>query len=81
MPSTISRSTREKTPAPRKRNVLAAAASEGTPEPREQIEVRAYHYFLERGGTHGQHLEDWLKAEADVVGPRRSPKARAQASA
>jgi hypothetical protein len=33
----------------------------------EQIALRAYHLFLERGGTHGQHLNDWLKAEREVV--------------
>jgi hypothetical protein len=40
---------------------------------REEIARRAYLLFLERGGEHGQDLEDWLRAEAELTGdtPRR----------
>lgn len=33
----------------------------------EQIRVRAYERFLERGGEHGHDLEDWLQAEAELI--------------
>ena len=32
----------------------------------ELIAERAYFHFLNRGGTHGYHLQDWLKAEKEI---------------
>jgi hypothetical protein len=32
----------------------------------EDIRMRAYHRYLERGGGHGMHFEDWLQAERDL---------------
>jgi hypothetical protein len=32
----------------------------------EDIRVRAYHRFLERGAGHGTDFEDWLRAEQDL---------------
>lgn len=32
----------------------------------EQIRLRAYLIFQERGGGHGHHVEDWLQAEAEI---------------
>jgi hypothetical protein len=32
----------------------------------EDIRMRAYHRYLERGGGHGMHFEDWLNAERDL---------------
>ena len=32
----------------------------------EQIAVRAYERFLERGGEHGHDVEDWLAAKEDL---------------
>jgi hypothetical protein len=37
-----------------------------TPEIQEAIRVKAYELFLERGGVHGYHDEDWKKAE-DII--------------
>jgi hypothetical protein len=34
---------------------------------KKRIEERAYELFLERGGEHGYHLEDWLKAEKEIL--------------
>lgn len=34
---------------------------------REMIEKRAYELFLERGGVHGYHMEDWLQAEKEIA--------------
>ena len=34
----------------------------------ERIRERAYQLFEERGGELGHDLEDWLQAEAEVLG-------------
>ncbi len=34
----------------------------------EKIRIRAYLLFEKRGGEHGHHLEDWLQAEAEILG-------------
>jgi len=37
------------------------------PEPtREEIALRAYHIYLERGCTSGNELEDWVRAEKEL---------------
>lgn len=38
----------------------------------EVIRLRAYGYYQERGGDHGHDLEDWLRAEAEIVGSNAS---------
>jgi Protein of unknown function (DUF2934) len=38
-----------------------------SPQPtREDIERRAYEIYLERGGTGGSEMEDWLQAEREL---------------
>lgn len=32
----------------------------------EEIRVRAYHRYLERGGSHGMDFEDWLEAKREL---------------
>lgn len=32
----------------------------------EDIRIRAYHRYIERGGHHGQDLEDWVEAEREL---------------
>jgi hypothetical protein len=32
----------------------------------DQIRLRAYQIYLERGGHHGQELDDWLRAEREL---------------
>ena len=34
----------------------------------EEIALRAYHIYLERGGIPGNELEDWIEAERQLVG-------------
>jgi hypothetical protein len=34
----------------------------------DDIRVRAYHRFLERGGRPGNDFEDWLEAEKELKG-------------
>jgi hypothetical protein len=33
---------------------------------REEIARRAHELFLQRGGEHGQNVEDWVKAEKQL---------------
>ena len=33
---------------------------------RERLAARAYELYLERGGTDGQDMEDWLRAEREL---------------
>lgn len=33
----------------------------------EEIELRAYQIFQERGGSHGQDLQDWWEAERQLL--------------
>ena len=35
---------------------------------REEIELRAHQIYVERGGAHGQDVEDWLQAERELLG-------------
>jgi Protein of unknown function (DUF2934) len=32
----------------------------------DQIRLRAYQIYLERGSHHGQELDDWLRAEREL---------------
>lgn len=33
----------------------------------EEIRVRAYHRYLERGGSHGAHDHDWFEARLELL--------------
>ena len=37
------------------------------PTPSEKIELRAYRYYEERGRIEGFDLDDWLRAEREVL--------------
>ena len=54
--------------------------AEGHP-PREEIELRAYQIYIERGGAHGEEVEDWLQAERELVEKYGKPVQRAKAAA
>lgn len=41
----------------------------------EDIEVRAYHIYLQRGAAHGSDLDDWLQAERQVLEGLKRDKA------
>jgi hypothetical protein len=32
----------------------------------EEIELRAYQIYIERGGAHGNDVDDWLQAEREL---------------
>ncbi|HKR32999.1 MAG TPA: DUF2934 domain-containing protein [Terriglobales bacterium] len=34
----------------------------------EQIRRRAYELYVQRGGTHGRHMDDWFRAESELLG-------------
>jgi hypothetical protein len=41
----------------------------------EIIRIRAYFLFEQRGYEHGHDLEDWIQAEAEVLGKKTGPPA------
>jgi Protein of unknown function (DUF2934) len=41
----------------------------------EQIRYRAYQLYEQRGNADGYELEDWLRAEAEILGSKREPVA------
>lgn len=41
----------------------------------EQIALRAYEIYLERGGTSGHELEDWTRAERELL-TKKNAKSR-----
>ena len=41
-------------------------ASMGSEPSEEEIRMRAYRRYLERGGSDGLHFEDWLEAEREL---------------
>ena len=50
---------------------LGAAPTESIGKPDieptlDDIRRRAYERYLERGGRHGQHFDDWLEAEKEL---------------
>jgi hypothetical protein len=50
----------------------------------EEIALRAYQIYLERGGAPGNALEDWTRAERELLEksskPRRKPAPRSMAA-
>jgi len=52
---------RKKSPDP---NPALPAASQA---PHEVIAVRAYEFFVQRGCTHGNDLQDWFQAERELL--------------
>lgn len=45
---------------------------------KERVEKRAYDLFRERGGDHGYAIDDWLRAEQEILafGPGDNVKKR-----
>jgi hypothetical protein len=48
---------------------------------KQQIEKRAYELFLARGGQHGYAIEDWVKAEKEILEKQASAHIAAAAVA
>lgn len=57
------------------------ASAAGNSPDRAEIALRAYHIYLERGGVPGNELEDWTRAERELLAsngkPRHKPKSKA----
>jgi hypothetical protein len=47
-----------------------ASTSMSSEPSEEDIRLRAYHRYLQRGGGHGLDFDDWLKAEQELKGRR-----------
>jgi hypothetical protein len=61
--------------------VSNAKPDEGSLELTEDlIRIRAYYFYEKRGGEHGHDLEDWLQAEAAIVGKKSSATAELEAT-
>jgi DUF2934 family protein len=56
-------------PKTRKTSSPAARKSQTakTPPTREEIALRAYHIYRERGGAPGNELQDWTRAERELL--------------
>lgn len=48
---------------------------------REEIELRAYQIYVERGGAHGQDVDDWLQAERELLEKYEKAGLKAKAAA
>ncbi|MGB7435775.1 MAG: DUF2934 domain-containing protein [Candidatus Acidiferrum sp.] len=44
-----------------------------TPPTQEEIALRAYHIYLERGCTAGDPMQDWLRAEQELTEATNKP--------
>lgn len=49
-----------------------------TPPTHEEIALRAYHIFLERGCTPGNEREDWLRAEQELMELSKKPRRKSK---
>ena len=47
-----------------------------TPPTYEEIALRAYHIYLERGCTPGDPMQDWLRAEQELTDPQSKRKSK-----
>jgi hypothetical protein len=55
----------------KKPNGEVAGVAVAPPDPTEDdIRVRAYHRYLERGSGHGADFDDWVEAEKDLKSSR-----------
>lgn len=62
-----------KTPATKAPRISVTAA--GIAPGEEQIRLRAYQFFLERGGMPGDPVADWIRAEQDLIAEAQSAPA------
>ena len=53
----------------------------GGPTRDEEIEVRAYQIYLERGGAPGHSVDDWLQAERELIENYEKTTSKAKAVA
>jgi hypothetical protein len=57
--------------ASKKPNGSAGVFTADVPQPSaDDIRLRAYHRYLERGGTPGRDFDDWVEAEKELKATR-----------
>jgi len=60
---------------------LTKVRTAGNSPDRAEIALRAYHIYLERGGAPGNELDDWTRAERELLASNgkssRKPKSKA----
>jgi hypothetical protein len=59
-----------KSPSPTVKKTRAVGVHPTT----EEIALRAYHIYLERGGTPGNPLDDWTRAERELLEKPSRPR-------
>jgi hypothetical protein len=52
--------------APKKKTTTAKATPISVS--REEIAMLAHRFWIERGGQHGSHEDDWIRAEQELMG-------------
>ena len=57
----MSKTKADSSPAPKKPKTAKAKPTQ------EEIALRAYHIYLERGCTPGDPMEDWIRAERELT--------------
>jgi len=76
--STTAPSTRKRTSSKKNPDGAEAPKTNGPATPpdagptEDDIRIRAYHRYLERGGEHGADFDDWVEAEKDLKSPRHN---------
>jgi hypothetical protein len=67
---------------PKPRTVRSPAAKKTTKAEakptQDDIALRAYHIYVERGCTPGDPMQDWLKAERELLGPAKKPSRKSK---
>jgi hypothetical protein len=44
----------------------------------DDVALRAYHIYLERGCTPGDPMQDWLRAEQELLGEPKKPRRKSK---
>jgi Protein of unknown function (DUF2934) len=66
---------------PTEKSFSASEAQTAESHPtREEIELRAYEIYVERGGAPGQEVNDWLQAERELLAKHAKATQRAKAA-
>ena len=59
-------------PSPKKPKKAKSAPTQ------EEIALRAYHIFLQRGSTPGNPFEDWIRAECELTEELSKPRRKSK---
>jgi hypothetical protein len=68
MKNTGRKTVRAQTSAPKSAKAKAAAPTSRTLPTQEEIARRSFEIYLARGGAEGSAEQDWLQAEAELLG-------------